>query len=620
MCETGRGCTPPILLVADGAVVNAFSVDARVGGEISLSASGALDVSGPLTIDTGGSVYADGVPDATLTAGNITLANSGAEGGQLILKGTATAHCTADLTVNCTGCKDVGRGCTPPVLDVLDDAQLDINGLLQLVAAATTTLSPYGGITLGGSFDNQSTDPTIFDWSGGSLVLDGSAGQTFEVAGTDRGPNPIGLVDNFALGMLQVTAGANVLFVDAFDNDQAGQGPCTEALYVHTLSLAAGSAITVNDCRIYCEDLKDEGASITLNGCAALVLIEPDGDGDGIGDSSDNCPLHYNPNQEDCDGDEIGDVCAIAEGISQDCNSNSVPDECDIDDETSEDCQPDGIPDECQICPDFYYQSDDGVPFLDWGWGGYYDVAWLNAFSVEPGAETINTINVAWGSIASGTPATVHLWRDDGSGDPTYATLLVSAATTVENPMSGEFSVVEIPPTTVGSAGEGFFAGVVITCPPYDHPALASAQSAGALPSWYAVSGPGMLDPDDLGGALVEPPTEFMPFLSWMVRAVTFGNDTNGNGVPDECEGAPQWCLGDMDCSGGAPAFTDIVYFVAAINGQASWEQYYEDHHGGDGPPCPWLLGDYGGSAGVEFLDIVPFANSIGQPCIVYGG
>ncbi len=36
---------------------------------------------------------------------------------------------------------------------------------------------------------------------------------------------------------------------------------------------------------------------------------EPDGDNDGVADSSDNCPATSNANQADEDGDHIGDVC-----------------------------------------------------------------------------------------------------------------------------------------------------------------------------------------------------------------------------------------------------------------------------------------------------------------------
>ncbi len=53
-----------------------------------------------------------------------------------------------------------------------------------------------------------------------------------------------------------------------------------------------------------------------------------DADGDGLCSSEDNCPDHANVPQEDCDGDGIGDVCAIAGGASTDCNGDSIPDDC----------------------------------------------------------------------------------------------------------------------------------------------------------------------------------------------------------------------------------------------------------------------------------------------------
>lgn len=81
----------------------------------------------------------------------------------------------------------------------------------------------------------------------------------------------------------------------------------------------------------------------------------------------------------------------------------------------------------------------------------------------------------------------------------------------------------------------------------------------------------------------------------------------------------PEWCLGDLDCSYGPPNFQDILYFVAALNGESAWEDYYRSQHGGADPACPWLLGDFDYPLnGVEFSDISPFANSVGQGCIPF--
>jgi len=52
-----------------------------------------------------------------------------------------------------------------------------------------------------------------------------------------------------------------------------------------------------------------------------------DDDGDGIPDDIDNCYL-YNPDQEDCNGNDVGDVCDIADETSTDWNGNGIPDDC----------------------------------------------------------------------------------------------------------------------------------------------------------------------------------------------------------------------------------------------------------------------------------------------------
>jgi len=89
---------------------------------------------------------------------------------------------------------------------------------------------------------------------------------------------------------------------------------------------------------------------------------DSDSDSDGIIYAQDNCPQVYNPQQEDCDGNGVGDaceidcdgngsadICDIANGTAKDCNVNGIPDFCDIASGLAKDCNSNGIPDSCDI-------------------------------------------------------------------------------------------------------------------------------------------------------------------------------------------------------------------------------------------------------------------------------
>lgn len=85
-------------------------------------------------------------------------------------------------------------------------------------------------------------------------------------------------------------------------------------------------------------------------------------DGDGVPDVLDNCPNIWNPNQEDADGDDIGDVCdSDIDGDSiynwdDNCPYVANPDQADFDgddlgDACDDDDDNDGVLDSVDACP-----------------------------------------------------------------------------------------------------------------------------------------------------------------------------------------------------------------------------------------------------------------------------
>ncbi len=100
-----------------------------------------------------------------------------------------------------------------------------------------------------------------------------------------------------------------------------------------------------------CNDGCPADANKTAPGICGCGVADTDTDGDGVADCKDNCDDLANPNQADCNGNSIGDVCDIASGQSLDCNSNGIPDSCDIASGSSSDRDGDGIPGECEPTP-----------------------------------------------------------------------------------------------------------------------------------------------------------------------------------------------------------------------------------------------------------------------------
>ena len=92
------------------------------------------------------------------------------------------------------------------------------------------------------------------------------------------------------------------------------------------------------------------GGSGDCNTNAVPDECETDSDDDGVIDDCDNCEL-FNPDQLDCQPNDVGDVCDLAYGTSLDCNINGLPDECDIAGGFSQDVNGNGIPDDCEANP-----------------------------------------------------------------------------------------------------------------------------------------------------------------------------------------------------------------------------------------------------------------------------
>ncbi|MGA1867590.1 MAG: hypothetical protein ACMUJM_03485 [bacterium] len=79
-----------------------------------------------------------------------------------------------------------------------------------------------------------------------------------------------------------------------------------------------------------------------------------DSDGDGVLDLTDNCIFTHNPEQGDCNGDDIGDACSG----KPDCDGNGIPDSCEISDK-SLNCDQNEMLDSCEIANDPSLDCDD---------------------------------------------------------------------------------------------------------------------------------------------------------------------------------------------------------------------------------------------------------------------
>ena len=295
-CEAGdRGCTPPTLSLAGTSQLASGELQASGGGEVVFGGPGQLVagvepqliVAGTLTLTGGSTLY--GVDDHVGHAevGALLVTDDVALGGQLLLSGTMSLTCNGDATFTgsnpLTGLRH-GRGCTPPSLNLQNQATVNVGGDLQLVGATCVETGPDSTVVLGGDFTNQTGEPQQFSWQG-NLVMQppGRVQQVCEAAGTERGPVPAGWQTNFVVDRLELAEGALFILRDAYDNDGQPQQPCGETLYVNDLVIQPDAVLTLDDCKLYCHTLVNLGGVETI-GCGALVVVPMFGDFDFDGD------------------------------------------------------------------------------------------------------------------------------------------------------------------------------------------------------------------------------------------------------------------------------------------------------------------------------------------------
>ncbi|HKQ48756.1 MAG TPA: thrombospondin type 3 repeat-containing protein [Phycisphaerae bacterium] len=284
--------------------VEGTRLDLSNGAIFEIEGSAVVDLSGPVSIDSGATLQCASGASGSFSAGSMTI-NSSGTGGRMFLTEVVAMHVGDMDSIGCgaffaagdegagnEGLRDDGmapRGCTPPVLSVSGGSNFDVDGDFTLEGDVELTVDSSEPVTLAGDFDNHSSNPAIFNWPG-QLTMDGTAVQTFELAGFDYGPrDPAGFVDNFEMGTLRVESGRTVDFLNAFDN-LAGSG--CEVLYVQTLSLGSGATIRLNGCYVYYDVLiKESGASVQLQGGAVMSIHACDLDDNGAADLTDAAVL-----------------------------------------------------------------------------------------------------------------------------------------------------------------------------------------------------------------------------------------------------------------------------------------------------------------------------------------
>jgi hypothetical protein len=264
----------------------------------------------------------------------------------------------------------------------------------QDASVATETFNSYNGFYTNGLTGN----------AGGIQWTASSPGQLYAGSGLMSTNNPDALLTFNLSPSVQGVAG-NFFAIDASFNilptiirvqlvdGSAYVGYATSAVdfvgFYSTGALIASVSVSV-------ADNSPAGSNYATVNNLYFAFKEYDADGDGILNSTDNCPTIANPSQADCNTNGIGDAC----DSFIDCNTNTIPDSCDIEG-GAPDFNLDTIPDSCQCLADLFIDhqvngGDLGALLSQWGPATVNTASDINRDGNVNGADLGYLLN-AWG-------------------------------------------------------------------------------------------------------------------------------------------------------------------------------------------------------------------------------
>ncbi len=216
------------------------------------------------------------------------------------------------------------------------------------------------------------------------------------------------------------------------------------------------------------------------------------------------------------------------------------------------------------------------------------DVISLNEFAVIPGAETIDSVSIAWGTPVfpdpslDGLPYTVAIWSDpNGDGNPNDAVLLTTASGVVSMQGTDTFITTNIDATIATS---NFFVGFLITHSAGQFPA-AFDETAPTFSNRSYIAGDSIMgDIMDLNNneLPVAPIESFGLIGNWLIRAHSPGNPSpTPTPTPTPTPAGALWYNGDFDGVNGLANERDTslgsgqyasVYDDFNVTDEAGWD------------------------------------------------